>query len=319
MSNRFVLLTACLLACAQAAAQPFPTRAITFIVPVAPGAANDALARIVATELRDTLGPTIVENKPGGNAMIGAELVKRSAPDGHTLLVAPNQFVIHAAMNPGHPVDFLRDFDPVVLAINLPFFLVVNHEALPVASLGEFVAHARKERGKLSYGSAGNGSPHHLAAEMMKRQTGIDAVHVPYKGMALGIPDLVTGRIQFIITGFPAVAGQVKAGKLKMLATAGSARSALHPELPTFAEAGVGGVVLDTWMGFLVPAGTPQSVIERLNREINRVLALPAVREKMLAQGMDVAGSSPAAFATRIREDHASLSRLIKEAGIKAE
>ncbi|MFN0299284.1 MAG: Bug family tripartite tricarboxylate transporter substrate binding protein [Burkholderiales bacterium] len=318
-ARRVCLLAAGTLAASIALAQTFPTRPITFVVPVAPGAANDALARLVATELKEALGPTIVENRPGGNAMIGAEFVKRSAPDGHTLLVAPNQFVIHAAMNPTHPVDFLRDFEPVVLAINLPFFLVVNQESMPVRSLQEFVEFARKEQGKLAYGSAGNGSPHHFATEMLKLQTGIDAVHVPYKGMALGIPDLLTGRIQFIITGYPAVAAQMKAGKLRMLATAGSTRSLQHPDLPTFAEAGVGGVVLDTWMGFLVPTGTPRPTIERLNTEINRVLKLQSVREKMNAQGMDVLGGTREAFAARIRDDHMALSRVVKATGIRAE
>ncbi len=316
---RNFLVVVCTLPVSATFAQPFPTKPITLVVPVAPGAANDALARLIAPELKETLGATIVENRPGGNAMIGAEFVKRSAPDGHTLLVAPNQFVIHAAMNPTHPVDFIRDFEPVVLAINLPFFLVVNQESVPVSSLKEFIELARKDRGKLAYGSAGNGSPHHFATEMLKLQAGIDAVHVPYKGMALGIPDLLTGRIQFIITGYPAVAAQMKTGKLRLLATVGSRRSSLHPDLPTFSEAGISGVVLDTWMGFLVPTGTPRPIVERLNTEINRVLMLLSVREKMNAQGMDVLGSTPDAFAARIREDHAALSRVVKATGIRAD
>lgn len=310
-------IAALALVAASAGAQTFPSRPITLVVALAPGAANDALARTIAPELKETLGAVVVENKPGGNAMIGAEFVKRAAPDGHTVLVAPNQYLIHAAIEPTHPLDLQRDFAPVLLAVNLPFFLVVNRESLPVNTLAEFVDTARRAGDTLSYGSGGNGSPHHLGAELLKLQTGVRATHVPYKGMALGIPDLLSGRIQFLVTGFPAVASHMKSGKLRLLATVGSERSALHPEAPTFAEAGVPGVVLDTWLGFLVPAGTPPPVIARLNAEMNRALGRPAVRERLRSLGMDVLGGSPERFAARMREDQAMFARVVKAADIK--
>lgn len=314
---RLLALAALFLVSGAALAQGFPSRPLTLVVPFAPGAANDVLARTLAAEMKDAFGTVVVDNKPGGNGVIGAEFVKRAAPDGHTLLVAPSQFVILAAISRSLPFDFVRDFEPIVLATNLPFLLVVNEEALPAKSLLEMIEMARRQPGKLSYGSAGNGSPHHLATEMLKLQSGIDAVHVPYKGMALGIPDLLTGRIQFVITGFPAVASHMKTGKLKVLATVGSARSSFHPEAPTFAEAGVPGVEMDTWLGLLAPAATPRATIQRLNAELNRVLKLPRTREKLAAQGLEALGGTPEAFSKRIRDDLAALVRLVKTANIK--
>ena len=300
-------------------AQPFPSKPITLVVPVGPGAANDLLARTLAAEMKESLGAVIVDNKPGGDAMIGAEFVKRAAPDGHTVLVATNNYVILAAMRPNLPVDFLRDFEPVVLTNNVAFFLVVNQEALPVKSLIELIDLARRQPGKLSYGSAGNGSPHHFATEMLKLQTGIDVVHIPYKGMGLGMPDLLSGRIQFVITGYPAVASHMKSGRLKLLATVASARSALQPDAPTFTELGVPNVELDTWQGMLAPAGTPRAVVQRLNAEFNRVLKLPHIKEKLGAQGIDVAGGTPEAFADRIRADYTAITRVVKAANIRAD
>ena len=284
------------------------------IVPFSPGAANDFLARTLAAEMKDSVGPIVVENKPGANGNIAAEFVRKSVADGHTLLIAPNAFVILAAMPP-QPFDFVKDFSPVVLATALPFYLVVNQEAVPARSVRELVDFAKARPGKLSYASAGNGSPHQLAMELLKLQTGIDVIHVPYKGMGAGVIDLVAGRTQMTITGYPAVAGHMKGGKLRVLATAGSRRSALQPEVPTIAEAGVPGYEMDSWLGILAPAGTPQPVIERLNAEFNR--ALPKVGDKLAAQGLDLAGGTPQEFARVIRADFDKWSRVVKAANIK--
>ena len=284
------------------------------IVPFSPGAANDFLARTLAAEMKDSVGPIVVENKPGANGNIAAEFVRKSVADGHTLLIAPNAFVILAAMPP-QPFDFVKDFSPVVLATALPFYLVVNQEAVPARSVRELVDFAKARPGKLSYASAGNGSPHQLAMELLTLQTGIDVIHVPYKGMGAGVIDLVAGRTQMTITGYPAVAGHMKGGKLRVLATAGSRRSALQPEVPTIAEAGVPGYEMDSWLGILAPAGTPQPVIERLNAEFNR--ALPKVGDKLAAQGLDLAGGTPQEFARVIRADFDKWSRVVKAANIK--
>lgn len=318
-SLRIVVVAMLCVIAGAACAQGFPTRPISLVVPFPTGAANDALARILAAEMRESLGAVVIDNKPGANGNIAAEYVKRATPDGHTLLVVNDGYLILAAMSERLTYDMLRDFDAVVYASALPFFLVVNEESIPVKSLKEFVEFARARPGKLSFASSGNGAPHHLAGELLKLQAGLDMVHVPYKGMGVALPDLMAGRVQFTITGLPAVASQLKGGKLRVLATVGRTRSAVLPDVPTFAEAGVPGVELNVWMGIVAPAGTPKPVIARLNTELNRVLKLPAVRDKLAAQGIDVAGGTPEDFAARMRADLAAYSKVIKATGIRVD
>ena len=302
-----------------ACAQSFPTKQISLVVPFPTGAANDTLARTLSAEMRDTLGAALVENKPGANGSIAAEFVKRAAPDGHTLLVVNDSFLILSAMNTNLPYDLLRDFDSVVHASALPFFLVVNQEAIPVNTVKEFVEFVRARPGKLSYASPGNGTPHHLSTELLKLTAGLEVTHIPYKGMGIALPDLVAGRVQFTITGLPAVASQLKGGKLRVLGTVGRTRSAVMPDVPTFAEAGVPGVEMNFWMGVVAPTGTPKPVLARLNTEFNRVLQLPAIREKLAAQGIDAAGGTPEEFAARMRADRNIYSQVIKATGIRTE
>jgi len=302
-----------------ACAQTFPAKPISLVVPFPTGAANDTLARTLSAEMRDTLGATLVENKPGANGSIAAEYVKRSAPDGHTLLVVNDSYLISSAMNSALPYDLLRDFDSVVYASGLPFFLVVNQEAIPVTTVKEFVEYIRARPGKLSYATPGNGTPHHLSTELLKLSAGLDVTHIPYKGMAVALPDLIAGRVQFTITGLPAVASQLKGGKLRVLATMGRTRSTVLPDVPTFAEAGVPGVEMNFWMGLVAPAGTPKPVVARLNEELNRVLKLPAIREKLATQGIDAAGGTPEDFAARMRADSAIYSQVIKATGIRGD
>jgi tripartite-type tricarboxylate transporter receptor subunit TctC len=311
----FVTVLAC--CAATALAQSFPSRPITLVVPFSPGAANDVLARTLATELKSGLGAVVVDNKPGANGNIGADAVRRSAPDGHTLLVAPNQYVILAAMAP-QAYDFAKDFEPVVLSNRLPFFLVVNQEAVPARSVKELLEFVRARPGKLSYASAGNGSPHQLAMELLKLQTKIDIAHVPYKGMGQGVVDLLAGRTQMTITGYPAVAGHMKDGKLRVLATAGAEKSALLPDAPPIAET-VPGYEVDVWQGIVAPKGTPAAVIEKLNAEFNRALKVPAIREKLAAQGIDTAGGTPQEFRAKIAADLEKYARIVKAANIKAD
>lgn len=317
MGNRLLVALLALIP-TFAAAQSFPSKPIQLVVPFSPGAANDFLARTLAVELKESLGPVVVENRPGAGGNIGAEAVRKASPDGHTLLVAPNAFVILAAMPP-QPFDFVKDFAPVVLATALPFYLVVNQEAIPVQTVRELIELAKARPGKLSYASAGNGSPHQVAMELLKLQTGIDVVHVPYKGMGQGVVDLLAGRTQMTITGYPAVAGHMKGGKLRVLATAGARRSALQPGVPTIAELGVPGYEMDSWLGIMAPAGTPRPVIDKLNAAFNRALAVPQVREKLAAQGLDVLGGTPQQFAATIGADFERFSRVVKAAGIKAD
>jgi len=197
--------------------------------------------------------------------------------------------------------------------------LVDNQEAIPVTTVKEFVEYIRARPGKLSYATPGNGTPHHLSTELLKLSAGLDVTHIPYKGMAVALPDLIAGRVQFTITGLPAVASQLKGGKLRVLATMGRTRSTVLPDVPTFAEAGVPGVEMNFWMGLVAPAGTPKPVVARLNEELNRVLKLPAIREKLATQGIDAAGGTPEDFAARMRADSAIYSQVIKATGIRGD
>jgi tripartite-type tricarboxylate transporter receptor subunit TctC len=317
MRNRLLTALLAIVPC-LVAAQGVPSKPIQLVVPFSPGAANDVLARILAVEMKESLGNVVVENKPGANGNIGAEFVRRAPADGHTLLIAANAFVILAAMPP-QPFDFVREFSPIVLATALPFYLVVNQDAVPVRSVRELVDFAKTRPGNLSYASAGNGSPHQVAMELLKLQAGIDVTHVPYKGMGQGVVDLLAGRTHMTITGYPAVAGHMKGGKLRLIATAGARRSALQPDVPTIAESGLPGYQMDAWIGVLAPVGTPRPAIDRLNGELNRVLKLPQVREKLAAQGLDALGGTPESFSEVIRTDHERFVRVVKAAGIKAD
>jgi tripartite-type tricarboxylate transporter receptor subunit TctC len=322
--NNLALATATLTAILAGApqwahAQAAPARTLQLVVPFAPGAANDNLARILAAEVSESFGRVVVDNRPGGDGVIAGQYFKRAPADGNWVMLISNSFAINAAMRDALPYDVQRDFEPVVYATRVPFFLVINQEVLPVNSPVELAKYARSHPGKLSFASAGNGSPHHLAMEMFKLATGTDMVHVPYKGLASGMGDFLTGRIQLLITGFPAVATAMKTGKLRVLAVAGTTRSSLNAAVPTFKEAGVEGVEIDVWQGLLVPTGTPAAQTERLNTEFNRILRLPRVREKLVPQGIDAVGGTAAEFGTRLRTDIAMYRGLVKAVNLKVE
>ena len=305
------------LTAAPAAAQTYPARPITLVTPNAPGAAMDLIARSIADQLNEALGPIVVENRPGANQSIGTEYAKRAPADGHTLLVVANSSVISMAMFDKLPWDLVADFEPVVLTNLLPFFLVVNPEVLPARNTLELIEYAKSRPGKLSYVTPGSGQTHHLSMELFKLHTGLDIVHIPYKSMARGVLDMIAGRAQLTITGFPAVATQVRAGKLRVLATAGSRRSALLPEIPTIAESGVPGFDVTSWQGLVVPKGTPQPIIARLNEETNKALRKPAFRKRLADQGVEALGGTSEEFAARIRDDLEKWRRVVKAAGIK--
>lgn len=300
-------------------AQSTAPRTLQMVLPFAPGAANDNLARVLAAEFSESLGRVVVDNRPGGDGAIAGQFFKRAAPDGNSVMLISNSYAINAAMRPNLPYDVLKDFEPVIYATRVPFFLVINQEALPVNSPLELAKYARAYPGKLSFASAGNGSPHHLAMEMFKLATQTDMVHVPYKGLALGMGDFLTGRVQLVITGFPAVATSMKTGKLKVLAVAGVMRSPINPSAPTFKEAGINGVEIDVWQGILVPAGTPAPMVERLNTEFNRILKLPGVRDKLAPQGIDAVGGTAAEFGARLRADINMYRSLVKSVDLKVD
>jgi tripartite-type tricarboxylate transporter receptor subunit TctC len=314
---RFWISALCGLALHPACAQTFPSKPLQLVVPSAPGAAYDLIARVIADGIRDTFGTVVVDNRPGGNFTIGAAYVRRAPPDGHTVLLGGNVFVIGEAMDLTRTYNFFQDFAPVGHLTDLPFYLTVHRETVPVNNLREFVEFVKARPGKLVYFTPGNGALHHFAMESLKIETGLDILHVPYKVMAQGVTDFLSGRVNMTITGFPAIAPHVTTGKFKILANVGARRSAFQPDIPTFAEAGVPGVELVSWFGIVAPAGTPRPVIGRLNAEFNRALQKPDVRERFATQGLEVGGGTPEEMAARIRRDYDKYVKIVKATGMK--
>lgn len=293
-------------------AQKFPDRPLRLIVPYAPGGSVDIVGRLLAGKLSEVLGQqVVVENRGGGGATIGTGLVAKAAPDGYTMLLADIAFGANPALNKQLPYDSLKDFQPVALVALLPSILVVD-PALPVASARDFVALAKASPGKLNYSSAGIGSMNYLAGEMFRENTGIDVVHVPYQSGAQAIAAILGGQTQFVITTIPPVLQHVRAGKVKALAVSGRKRNPSVPDVPTFAEAGFPEFDVSLWQGVLVPAGTPAEIVARLNADLNRVLAMPDVREKLAELGADPVGGTPAEFAAFINGEIARWGKLIK-------
>jgi tripartite-type tricarboxylate transporter receptor subunit TctC len=319
MTFKSTPLLALALFASAAIAQTYPSKPITLVVPFTAGAANDTMARTLAAELRDSLGTVVVENKPGAGGSIAADYVKRAPADGYTLLVVNDSYLILQAMNKTLSYDIVKDFAPVSRTADLPFYLVVNSDAMPVKTLKEFIDYVRVHPGKISYATPGIGTPHHLSAEWLKQVANLDATHVAYRGMAIALPDLLAGRVQFTITGLPAVASHLNSGKLRILATLTGTRSPSMPDVPTFAEAGVPGVSLDQLLGIMAPAGTPGPVIERLNAEINRALKTKDLRNKLVVQGMEPGGGTSEEMAERMRAGHQTYKEIIARTGIRTD
>lgn len=307
------------LAQGMAVAQPYPSKPLQLVVPYAAGAAFDTTARIIATGVKDGLGNVIVDNRPGGNATIGAAFVKRAAPDGYTLLLAGNNYVVAEALDIPRQHKLFDDFEPVARLADLPFYLVVNQDKVPVTTLREFVEYVKQRPDKLSYITPGIGTTHHFAMEALKLETGLRILHVPYKSMGTAVGDMVAGRVDMTITGYPAVASHMHSGKLRILANIGAQRSSLQPDIPTFAEAGVAGVQVVSWIGIMVPRGTPAPVIAKLNQEFNRAIGKPDVKASMAKQGLDVVGGTPEALEKLMRADYQRYRRIVEETGIKPE
>ncbi len=297
----------------------FPARAIRIVVPFPPGGFNDQLARILAQKLHEAWGQAVlVENRPGGGSQIGTQAVAKATPDGYTLLMASFAFAVNPALYPKLPYDSVREFVPVILCAATPNLLVVGND-VPVRSVKELVALAKSKPGELVYASAGPGSSNHLSMELLKARAGIDMVHVPYKGSAPAVIDVVGGRVQAMFDNTPNVLPQVKAGKLRALAVTSPRRFALMPELPTVAESGLKDFEVSVWFGIVAPARTPQSVIDRINGEINRILLLPDVQSAFRLQGVESIGGSPQQFAVHLGNQMAKWSGVVKEAGLRLE
>jgi tripartite-type tricarboxylate transporter receptor subunit TctC len=306
----------------EAAAQAgWPSRPIRFVVPLPPGGSPDYLSRLLAERLQPALGqPLVVENKPGAGGNIAREFVARQPADGYTILMSESSHVMAAGIGARLPYDPIKDFHPISLVATIPFGLTVN-AGMPVHSLKEFIAYAKASPRPLTYGTAGIGAPHHFAVELLRSMTGINVVHVPYKGSAGIIPALLSGEIDFTIAAVNSLLPHFKSGKLRPIAMAGSSRTAILPDVPTIAEAGpLPSYAVDVWLGVMAPAGTPRPIIDRLNGEINRVVRDPQiVKERLNTVGLEAVGTTPERLLEVMQADLAKYTKLAREAQIKPE
>ena len=311
---------AALLPAGPAQAQAYPTRAVKMVVPFPPGGSLDIAGRLIAQKLTDAWGqPVVVENKPGAGGNIGADFVAKSPPDGYTILMgALSTHAVNPSLYKLMPYDAAKDFAPISLIAITPNVLVVN-AASPVTSAKEFIAYAKANPGKLSFGSGSNGSAGHLAGELFKVETGTDAVHIPFKGGAPATQALLAGDTQFMFDNLANAMAQVKAGKLRALAVTTANRSPLAPDLPTMAEAGLPGFDISTWYGFFAPAGTPPAVVAKWSADVAKVLNAPDVRAKFVADGAEPTPNSPEQFAQFIAREQAKYARIVKASGAKVD
>jgi tripartite-type tricarboxylate transporter receptor subunit TctC len=315
---RLAVLLACALVASPALAQAWPSKTIRYIVPFPPGAFNDTLGRTIATDLSKALGqPVVVDNRPGGNSIIGTEAAAKSAPDGYTLFGAALPFSVIQSLYKTS-FDVTRDFAGITLA-GISANLLVAHPSFPPNTVKELIEYAKAKPGRINYGSSGNGTSVHLSMEVFKSMTKTFMVHIPYRGSAPVVTDLLAGQIDVMFDNVPNVIQHVRAGKMKALGVSTAKRSALAPEVPSLNEAGVPGYDLSVWFGVLAPAGTPREIVQRLNTEIVRILQSADVKERFLKQGVDVQTSTPEQFDAFVRSEVARWAKVIKDAGIRAD
>jgi tripartite-type tricarboxylate transporter receptor subunit TctC len=305
-------------AIAQAA---YPSRTIKMIVPYPAGGTTDLLGRLVADQLKGGLGATVVvENKPGAGTTLGAEQVARSEPDGYTLLMATSTtLAINKTLYKKLPYDPVRDFTPIALVAGVPFALIIN-PMLPAKTLTEFIAYAKSKPGELAFGSAGNGSPQHLGAEMLRTAAGIDIRHVPYRGSVPAMLDVIAGHIPFMIVDLQPALQQIREGKVRVLGVTTPKRVAAAPDIPTLAEAGLPGFELVAWQGVVAPAGVPRPIADQLAAQIAKLVADPATRDRLTALSLEpLTGSTPDSFAAYVKTEVDRWAVVVKASGAEAE
>jgi tripartite-type tricarboxylate transporter receptor subunit TctC len=306
-------------ACAAAMAAGYPDKPVRFVVPYPPGGGTDVIARIVQERFHEVLGqPVVIDNRGGAAGTLGTDVVAKAAPDGYTVLFTLSSHTINPAIYPKLPFDTTKDFVPIGLVASLPQILVANPQ-FPVNDVAELVALAKAKPGTLSFASVGNGSPGHLAGELMKLRTGIDMAHIPYRGGGPAVTDVMGGQVPLLWVSIPAAAQFVKTGKLKALAVSTTKRSAAFPDVPTMQEAGVPDFEVDSWYAMFVPAKTPKPIVDKLNQALNAVLAEPAIREKLLAQGSEAVGGAAQTLAQTVELELAKWAKLAQQAHIQAE
>ncbi|MDB5812183.1 MAG: hypothetical protein JWN94_4305 [Betaproteobacteria bacterium] len=313
-----VLIFTGLLICAAAHAQHYPTRAIRFVVPTAPGGGPDVVARIIAPKLTEVLGrQVVVENRSGANAMIGAEVVARAPADGYTWLFGTGQNTVNASIMKKVPHDIVEDFAPVSLVYQSSFILVV-HPNVPAKSVREFIAIAKAQPDKLNFGSGGIGSAAHLSGELFMMMTDTRMIHVPYKGVGLALTDLIGGQLDLMYPAIASAHPYYKSGRLRALGVTSPRRHPSLPEVPTIAET-VSKYESRSWIGVLLPAGTPKDIVARINAAVVKVVNAPDIRQALIAQGTDPETNTPEEFGKYIRDEVARAARVVKAAGIKPE
>ena len=300
-------------------AQSYPARSVKIVVPFGTGGPADIYGRFIAAKLTDALGhPFVVEDRPGAGSIVGSDAVAKSAPDGYTLLVMSNTHTVNETLVPKKPFELMRDFAPIT-GINYSDLMMVVHPSVPAQNLKEFIAYAKANLGKLNYASSGTGTPYHMAGELFKSMAGVDIVHVPHKGSDQARTAILGGQVQMMIDAITTMNANAKAGKVRALGTTGAKRSPVSPDVPTVAEAGVPGYETTIWLGLMAPAGTPRPILEKLNAEVNKILASAEVRETWGKQGAQPMGMSIDAFDKFLRADVAKWAKIVKVSGAKVD
>ena len=310
----------CFLGVLPASAQTYPARAVRMIVPFPPGGPNDILSRVVSQKMSESMGQqVVVDNRGGAGGIIGTEAAAKAAPDGYTLLLSGTAALsINPSLHARLPYDPVKDFTPISLLATAPSILIV-HPTLPVKTVKEFIALAKRKPGQLNYASAGIGTPPHLAGELFKTMAGIDITHVPYKGGGPALTDLLAGQVELYFSGISSAIPLVKEGRVKAIAVTSAKRSSIMPEMPTIAESGLPGYEVGNWYAILGPAGLPREIVSRVNAEIVKALKSPETHKRVLELGADPVGSSPEQLASHMKAEIAKWAKVIKAAGIKAE
>jgi tripartite-type tricarboxylate transporter receptor subunit TctC len=303
-----------------ASAQSYPNRAIRLVVPFPAAGTTDILARAAAQKLTEAFGQSVVvDNRPGAAGNIGSDLVAKSAPDGYTLLMGTvGTHAINPSLYSKMPYDHVKDFVPVVLVAGVPNVLVVN-PALPVNSVADLIKLAKDKPGQINFASSGSGTSIHLSGELFKTMAGVDMTHVPYKGSSPALIDLIGGQVQLMFDNLPSALPQIKAGKLRAIAVTSMKRAPVLPDIPTINESGLPGFEASSWFGVLAPAGTPPSIVAKINAEVNKWLQSADAREKLLGQGAEAAGGSPEQFANYIRAESEKWAKVVKASGAKVD
>jgi tripartite-type tricarboxylate transporter receptor subunit TctC len=300
-------------------AQAFPAHTVKIIVPYGAGGPADIYARFIGAKLSESLGqPFVVEDRPGGGAVVGTDAVAKSAPDGYTLLMMSNTHTVNETLIPKKPYDLMKDLAPIT-GVNYSDLLMVVHPSVPASNLKEFIALAKAKPKELNYASSGPGTPYHMAGELFKLMAGVDIVHVPYKGSDGARVGILGNQVQMMLDAITTMAPNVRAGKLKAMGTTGKTRSSVLPDVPTLAEAGVPGYEAGIWLGLMAPAGTPRPVLERLNAEVNKVINAPDVKEAWAKQGAMPMGMSIDAFDKFLRAEIIKWAPVVKATGMKQE